>query len=106
VNGKEYHHFFPQDYLKQKAESKHRINCLSNIVLLTSASNKVISNRAPSDYLEDVAANLGSKLDQHLAAHFIDHGAYEAALRDDFSGFLQARSRMIHKAVLKLANWE
>ena len=53
-NNKEFHHFFPRDYLKGKGVQTRQANALANIVMLTAASNKRITNRAPSDYLKDV----------------------------------------------------
>jgi hypothetical protein len=105
TNTKEYHHFFPQDYLKQKGVSGGKINCLANIIMLTSASNKIISNRAPSDYLKDVEAAAGANLINWLNKNLISKEAYEAARTDDYESFLDLRSKLIHEELLKKANW-
>ena len=55
-NTKEFHHFFPRDYLISKGQSPRRASLLANFIMLTAASNKRITNRAPSDYLKDVKA--------------------------------------------------
>jgi hypothetical protein len=89
-NQKEFHHFFPRDYLANKDVPRGTINCLANIVMLTSASNK-ISNRAPSDYLKDVEAAAGQQLDDWLARSLITRRAFDAAFQDDLSEFLIAR---------------
>ena len=60
-NSKEFHHFFPKDYLKGNGYSPNDANCLANIVMLSSVSNKRITNRAPSDYLSDVEDAAGDK---------------------------------------------
>ncbi len=62
VNAKEYHHFFPQEFLKSRGERGNRVNSLANIVMLSSASNKKISAKAPSVYLLDVAREAGTQL--------------------------------------------
>jgi hypothetical protein len=54
TNSKEYHHFFPRDWLNSRGVPVRKVNALANFVMLTAASNKVITNRAPSDYLRDV----------------------------------------------------
>ncbi|MBS1860952.1 MAG: DUF262 domain-containing protein [Actinobacteria bacterium] len=105
-NQKEFHHFFPRDYLKNRGVSSQRINCLANIVMLTSGSNKRISNRAPSDYLAEVEQAAGADLDAWLNANLISQEAFAAAKADDFSEFLRLRSESLHQAILPLAGWE
>jgi hypothetical protein len=101
-NGKEYHHFFPQDYLKVKGVSASQINSLANFVMLSSASNKRISNRAPSNYLPEVIAAAGENLDRWLQSNLISKVAFERALADDFAGFIEQRSADIHHTVSAL----
>ena len=61
INQKEFHHFFPQAYLKNVGFNTNKINCLANIVFLTSSSNKFISDKSPSQYLLEIenAADTG-----------------------------------------------
>jgi hypothetical protein len=105
MNAKEFHHFFPQEFLTKKKIPANQINCLANIILLTSASNKKISARAPSDYLTEVVAAAGAHLPQWLASNLIPEAALQAALRDDFDSFLMMRSQAIHERVCSLAQW-
>lgn len=106
-NAKEFHHFFPRDYLRQQGTAQpSQINCLANIVMLTSASNKSISNRAPSDYLRDVSEAAGPNLSKWLDSNLISRAAYEAAMLDDFETFLKERRETIHSAILRLGNWQ
>ena len=64
-----------------------------------------ISMQAPSDYLKDVAAAAGDDLPKWLQSNLISADAYQAALADDFSGFLAYRSKAIQQAVDDLADW-
>jgi len=105
-NQKEFHHFFPRDYLKNQGIAANRINCLANFVMLTSASNKRISNQAPSDYLAEVEAAAGTELEGWLGANLISMEAFEAAKADDFAKFLALRSETLHKVILPLAGWD
>lgn len=98
-NEKEFHHFFPQAYLKIQKEPIQRINCLANIIMLTSASNKEILNKAPSVYLKDVAKAAGPSLNDWLKSNLISAEAYEAALKDDFWEFLVHRADAIDLAI-------
>ncbi len=102
-NSKEFHHFFPQKFLATKKEPPTRIGLLANIVLLTSASNKVISDTAPSVYLKAVEKAAGADLDRWLSANLISPEAFKAAQSDDYDGFLDARSHAIQQAVTAAA---
>lgn len=105
-NEKEYHHFFPQDYLKQKGQSASRINALANIVMLTSASNKQISARPPSDYLADVEKAAGAQLDEWLKSNLISPAAFAAAKANNYDAFLSERAKTIHAQIKELAAWQ
>lgn len=73
--------------------------------MLTSASNKAISDSAPSLYLPSIAKTAGSKLPALLASNLIPEKAFEAALKDDFDTFSRLRSEYIHQAVLEKTGW-
>ena len=98
-NAKEFHHFFPQAFLKNKKISVQKINCLANIIMLTSSSNKEILNKAPSVYLQDVSTAAGADLNDWLESNIISEQAYEAALKDDFDAFLSCRAEAIDLAI-------
>lgn len=104
-NFKEYHHFFPQAYLKQKGYSAGQINALANIVMLTSASNKTISARSPSDYLQLVEKAAGPNLQEWLKSNLISQGAFEAGKADAYEAFLDQRAEAIHTEIRRLTGW-
>jgi hypothetical protein len=104
-NTKEFHHFFPRDYLKSKGVANRNASVLANFVMLTAASNKRITNRAPSDYLKEVVATLGTKLDEVLATNLITPTAFKAAMEDDYEAFLSERSKAISLTISKLTGW-
>src|SRR4029077_11623846 len=82
-NTKEFHHFFPRDYLvKTQKVPTRQANLLANFVMLTAASNKKITNRAPSDYLKEVESAMGSQLQTALDATLISPAAFAAAKSD------------------------
>jgi hypothetical protein len=108
TNQREFHHFFPRDYLDNKGVARQRINALANIVMLTSDSNKKISNRAPSDYLRDVeeaAQNVGADVQDWLDLNLISSEAFGAAKSDDFERFLSLRAQTIQARILGLTGW-
>jgi hypothetical protein len=100
ANAKEFHHFFPREYVrKHKPEKLGQSTVLANVVLLSSNSNKKISDRAPSDYLTEVVAAAGDKLVEWLGRNIISKQAFDAALADDFDGFIAERAKAIQAAV-------
>lgn len=98
-NVKEFHHFFPRAYLKGVGVQPARANALANIVMLTSGSNKLISDSAPSTYLEKVEAAAGPDLERWLSSNLISKVAFEAAKRNDFDAFLINRAQSISGAI-------
>lgn len=105
-NNKEFHHFFPRNYLKNSHKASVReANVLANIVMLTATSNKIITNRAPSDYLKQSREQLGSEFDAVLSSNLISQAALDCALKDDYKGYLRARAATVHDEVKKLAGW-
>lgn len=105
TNSKEYHHFFPKDWLNSRGVPQRKANALANFVMLTAASNKVITNRAPSDYLKDVSSQLGESLKNALERNLISDAAFAAALQDDYDAFLSERAKTISARVGELAGW-
>jgi hypothetical protein len=105
-NTKEFHHFFPRDYLvKSRGVAVRKANVLGNFVMLTAASNKRITNRAPSDYLKEVVAALGARLNEVLASNLISPAAFQAAMADDYDAFLSERSKTVASAISALTGW-
>jgi len=102
-NDKEYHHFFPLDYLKKQAIAAGRADAVANIVMLSSGSNIKISNKAPSEYLGQLHSALGrSELLRRLKTLLVSEAAFEAALRDDYATFLGARADSLQTSALEL----
>lgn len=102
-NDKEYHHFFPKGYLAKAGVDPRRSNSIANIVLLTSHSNLMIRDKAPSEYLKDLRERIGEdELRQRLASLLISDAAYEMALRDDYDEFLKARAADLQRRALIL----
>ena len=105
VNSKEYHHFFPKAYLKSQGYPASKINSLANIICLTSSSNKIISDRKPSEYIVEVETAAGDNLKDWLKSNLISEEAYAAAKEDDFEKFLELRSKTIAEEINKEAEW-
>lgn len=105
INQKEFHHFFPQAFLKAQGYNATEINCLANIIFLSSSSNKFISDKSPSQYLQEIEKAAGSDLQQWLDSNVIPIDAFLAAKKDDFETFLAIRSAAINEKILGHADW-
>ncbi|WP_166029168.1 GmrSD restriction endonuclease domain-containing protein [Streptomyces chilikensis] len=102
-NSKQFHHFFPRAYLKSEGVSAARANVCGNLIMLSAISNNWISDRRPSAYLSDLADWHGEdELRARLRTCLIEEDAYQAALRDDYDGFLRARSETLHRRLMEL----
>ena len=103
------HHIFPRGFLKQLApvrvfnlSEKDSINTVINQTLISKETNKAISSKSPSEYL-----NLDSIIPQDeksdiLKCHFIDEACLEALEANDYEKFLKCRHQEIVKKVLAL----
>jgi hypothetical protein len=105
-NDKEFHHFFPQAYLKNvKKLSANESGLVANIVMLTSASNIIIRDQAPSDYLQDIIdADGRAILIDRLGKSLISEEALDAALADDYEAFLSLRAQLLHEVARTLVS--
>ena len=104
-NSKEFHHIFPQEFLKSRGYTSNEVGPLANMAYLSSASNKQISDEAPSTYFRKLLKDHGDDAKTWLASNLINDNAIEAALKDDFKAFLKARSESIHAIALKMTGW-
>jgi hypothetical protein len=55
--------------------------------------------------LKQAQEQLGSAFDGVIASNLISRAALDAAMRDDYQGYLAARAANIHEEVKKLAGW-
>lgn len=100
-NDKEFHHFFPQAFLKKTTKGSPHL--VSNIILLTSVSNITIRDQAPSAYLKAIIDRDGEQtVLARLESNLISKEALAAALIDDYDEFLQARSATLQARALEL----
>jgi hypothetical protein len=91
-NEMQFHHFFPKKWLESQGTSDEEANILANIVMMTAISNQQIADQAPAAYLADEAAFCEDKeFQSRLESLLISPAAHAAALRNDYSAFLNAR---------------
>lgn len=93
-NSKENHHFFPYSLHNTFGLTQKDINSLLNFAFISKRLNLEISNKKPSNYLNIYQAN-NPDIVAHLQSHFIGADAFNAALSDDFSIFIDERGKAI-----------
>lgn len=86
------HHLFAQSVWKDKS------NQIGNMSILDAQTNKIISNRKPSEYLPEFKLT-----ETILETHCIDQTAYSYLLADDFDKFTTYRIGKIYDNLVKLA---
>jgi len=100
-NKKEYHHFFPRAYLKAIGEGDSS-NVLGNIVMLTSASNKTISDNPPSKYVPPLCTSLGINCDAVFASNLLPTPSAFDYGKATYPEFLTERGKLLTAFVNRL----
>lgn len=100
-----YHHFFPKDYVKKKMPDKDA-NWIANITLIDAYSNKhKIGAKAPSVYISAFMKQ-NKKMKRGLQTHLIEDADDFGVLTDDYDTFLQRRSKLIAEKLNEKLNPE
>lgn len=91
-NRKEYHHVYPQAFLKNRGLSHDKIFCVLNFCFLSSDSNKAISKKSPSDYFFSLIpeTDFSEILSSNLLP--INKAVYKD---DDYDDFLEKRANEV-----------
>lgn len=104
----EYHHVFPREYLRSSGYEEKQINCLSNVCILSAASNREIGTNPPSEYLFSSTNSLfespssdKSNLKEILSSNLLptDLGIYR---ENNFERFINERRKIMYKYFNKL----
>jgi len=91
-NQKEYHHVFPEAFLERKGVESEKISSLCNFCLLPADSNKLVSDKAPSDYFQTIIPK--GKYKEILETNLLPIKA-DIYKKDDYDSFLLERSEKI-----------
>lgn len=99
---REYHHLFPQAFLRDKGFADVEINRALNCALVTWKTNRDISAKEPEKYLAERLD--GTEVNQieietRLQSHVIP---YSKLVAGNYKDFLQTRAEMIHEQLQKL----
>ncbi len=93
-NKAEFHHLFPQAYLRGKGVDQNQINALTNFCILSASDNKRVGSKAPSEYRAKLAENVLELLPSNVIPPTL--------FSDDYALFLEERGKMLVAAANKL----
>src|SRR5260370_1746071 len=88
---------YPSDVMDEE-----RRDCVLNRTLIDRATNQMISDRAPSDYLAQIKSTVNFPFDTVLRSHRLPPGDDSPLLRDDFETFLTWRQKVLWKEIQRV----
>ena len=91
-NRKQYHHIFPNAYLKKRLFSRDEIFSVVNFCFLPADSNRKISQKAPSDYVFNL---IPDSLRNNILISNLMPLKIDLYKNDKFYEFLKQRSDLI-----------
>lgn len=98
-NYKEFHHIFPQAFLKKNGFDNSKISVLANYCFLSSKINKEISDSSPSDYFELIPKDERELI---LNSSLIPYDNY--IIEDNYEEFLIARAQYLYQYLETMMN--
>ena len=93
------HHIFPQKWCQKKQIPREEYDCVLNKTALSARTNRIIGDKAPSDYLRKIQSAAGiqeARMNEILLSHRIDS---EVIRNNDFHTFLNLRRESIIKLI-------
>jgi hypothetical protein len=98
------HHIFPAAYLEKNKEIKEskRRDCVLNRTLIDRTTNQIISDCAPSDYLDQIRRTPNFPFDRVLASHCLPTGAESPLLSNNFEAFLTWRQEKLWSEIKRV----
>jgi hypothetical protein len=103
-NSKNYHHFFPRAYLRNKGYEDWQANSMLNITIVDDTLNKKkIRARAPKDYMKEYKKN-NKKIVDTMKSHLIDDLDGYGIWSDDYGAFLEQRGSRVLAELEKRLN--
>lgn len=95
------HHVFPRNWLATALPKGHEsVDCVLNRTLIDRTTNIAIRDKAPSDYLAEMAEAMGDvKLGEVLTSHRLDANALVQLRADRFEDFLRSRESRLQQLI-------
>lgn len=106
IQSREYHHIFPRAWLEAAGRKDFEINRAVNCALISWKTNRNISAKTPSDYVDErlEKSSLGvDEVARRLQSHLIPVDELRC---NDYDAFLMARADSIYSIAERLCNGE
>ena len=101
-NAKNYHHFFPIEYMRGKKwnDPQRPVDHIANITIIGSADNQYIKKKAPSMYIKVFGQN-NADIKSTLKTHLIDDVVSFGIRKDNYRKFFDRRVSRICEELIK-----
>ena len=96
-NKKQYHHIYPQAFLKGLGVHQNKINSISNICILAASENNYVSDRNPNIYIPELIDKLGNEYEKIFQSNLLPILKKEDYEQLSFDKFIDLRSEEIYK---------
>lgn len=94
------HHIFPAAELERRGVASARVrDCVLNRTLIDRTTNQMISDRAPSDYLNEIRKTPGFPFESVLSSHNLPAGPDSPLLKDNYEAFLAWRQERLWQKI-------
>jgi hypothetical protein len=93
LSGLQLHHIFPRGYLYKHGYARPEVNALANFTFLTQETNLEITDRAPEEYLKEIAEKHPGALESQWIP--MDRELWKV---ENYRGFLEARRELLAEA--------
>ncbi|MDW2797207.1 DUF262 domain-containing protein [Clostridium boliviensis] len=103
-NKKQYHHIYPQAYLKDKGISANAINSIVNICILAASENNYISDNDPNEYIPELIEKLGEQYELVFKSNLLPILSKEEYKKLAYEDFISLRVNLIHERISFLCN--
>ncbi len=103
-NKKQYHHIYPQAFLRDLKVPQNDINSISNICILAASENNYVSDQNPNIYIPELIDKLGNEYETIFLSNLLPVLNKKDYEQLSFDKFIDLRSEEIHKRLKILCN--
>lgn len=103
-NKKQYHHIYPQAFLRRLGVEQNKINSISNLCILAASENDYISDKNPNIYIPELIDNLGNEYEKVFHSNLMPILTPKEYKQLSFDKFINLRSEDICKYINMLCN--
>ncbi|MGW4116407.1 GmrSD restriction endonuclease domain-containing protein [Actinosynnema sp. NPDC004786] len=100
-NKKQFHHIFPEAFLK-RLDPKLERSYVLNFCMLAASENNLVSDDDPQDYLPEVANDLGDNADEVFLSNLLPLPSQYDYARTTLDEFIEVRAEIVHSAIKRL----